>query len=129
MAIEKMKEKLHSKNDEERVSVAQYLKARRHFVDFLIECKEFTSARNNIQGTQFLALSFRFSLLESLEVLDTTTEVEPARANEMRKQLLTSTSNLISCYENKFGLPEIHSMLACNFIRSRLTFRSTSYPT
>lgn len=97
MAIEKMKEKLHSKNDEERVSVAQYLKARRHFVDFLIECKEFTSARNNIQ--------------ESLEVLDTTTEVEPARANEMRKQLLTSTSNLISCYENKFGLPEIHKAL------------------
>jgi hypothetical protein len=61
-AIEKMKEKLNS-NDEDRVSVPQFLKAMRHFVDFLVECKEFEAAKTQLRGcylTKFYSIRFYF---------------------------------------------------------------------
>jgi hypothetical protein len=39
--------------------------------------------------------------------------LEPARAKETRKLLLTAESNLISCHENKFGLPVIKGTSFC----------------
>jgi hypothetical protein len=105
LAIEKMKEKLHSK-DADRVSVPQFLKAMYYFVDFLIECKEFSTAKAELKGRFLLFNSF--SLKATLEILQCSAEeMESKRANEMHKLLLTQLSNVIAIHESKMGLSEI----------------------